>query len=334
MTHSPAKKVVLLTGVYQNAGDALIAKRARSLITQVRKDLQLIELNRRTEPSELLTKQSGLHCIITGGPHWQLNMVPRLLPHIEKFMDADIVISSWGGGWRGPHTHPPNEATSALIKYIKNCGGFVGVRDNFSVNRLKKFGLSVEMTGCPAWFGGVPRTFKPLGQTLVISAGAKAFKEERSFESLHELVIHARQAGWNTIVFFQHPIEWYLQTSRLNADKLLSQLRNLGVLLYDSQGQLRRMKQAIDSATVHIGWRLHSHIYACTRSIPSLAIAEDERASNMGPSMGFQCVSQINDPRIRLVLEHRDFSGIESSIDLQPAIQKCREKTNRFLKEL
>lgn len=327
--------VVLLTGVYQNAGDALIAHRALAFARRARPDLRILELNRAIDPRQTVALERVKACVISGGPHWQADMRPRILPRIQVFIDAGVPITSWGGGWRSLTDAAPTRETRELMDSIAESQLPVGVRDDYTVNKLAEFGINAEMIGCPAWFGGTPRRFNWHPRRLVISASPKIGKSPSARDSLLASIEISRYLRWRPQVFFQHPLSWYQQTATIDLAADLASIQASGASIVDSKGRLSIMCKTIDSAAAHMGWRLHSHVYASTRGIPSLVISDDERAPNMARSMSFLAAKSHNDPMMEQFLE----SPKTAMRNLLPpafdsSIAACKEGATGFWKRL
>lgn len=327
--------VVLLTGVYQNAGDALIADRALAFARWARRDLRIIEVNRASDPREAVELTDVRVCIVTGGPHWQADMRPRILPRIEAFMDAGVPITSWGGGWRSLNDAWPNQPTLDLLAYIRSSGLPVGVRDDYTADRLGELGIGCQMIGCPAWLGPAPGNLHRQGRRLVVSASPKIGKSQQALHSLLSVIEAARGLDWSVGVFFQHALAWYQETASRDFGTDIARIRSAGADILDSKGQLAVMREVLDSASAQIGWRLHSYVYATTCGIPALVICEDERAPNMAMAMGFPVAHSHHDALITAFLRNpKRVLEPENTSAFRDRLAKCQADTAAFWQEL
>lgn len=281
---------VVLSGAKKNAGDFLITERAEALLRHLRPDHELVRLP-GWEPLEphLDRVNSAAAVIILGGPGLQ----PRMYPHVYKLTrnlsDIKPPIVLMGSGWKAF----PGDAQSLrefqftdqsldALRLISSRAKFLSCRDVASVQVLRAHGIqNALMTGCPVWYD-LESMGKPMKRgkvsTLVFSPAQLSFYRQPSIavaEVLSRLFPEARR-----ICSFHRGIG---QKDQFTSDeeiennlKVSAAAERLGYEIVDVSGSSRGSED-YDRCDLHVGFRLHAHLYTLSKRIPSVLLHEDGR---------------------------------------------------------
>ncbi|MEG1256985.1 polysaccharide pyruvyl transferase family protein [Clostridium sp.] len=309
-------KIALLSGAYKNAGDFLIVKRSKELLTKVYPESIITEYERRKDLTPVLDEinQSDV-LVLAGGPGYQTNIYPTSIPLIEDLDKIKTKIFVLGMGWKGRDTsnrtvynYKFTDATSRLLKKIENDGFPLGCRDWYSVRALKNNGFkNAKMTGCPAWYN-----LEFVNTSEVARAPLKEIKkivvsDPADMKNL-DLAIHLvrylkRKFPQSEIKFvFHRGVEQDLNTpSKLanNSNSLKKEVENMGIecmnIAYGSEGF-----NLYNDCDLHIGFRVHAHIYNLSCRNLSILIEEDGRGAGVNEALGLQSITAYSDMKCDL----------------------------------
>lgn len=177
----------------------------------------------------------------------------------------------------------------------------IGVRDIITKRALERQGFSASLNGCPAWFS-VPFSKKVQVQDFPARISKMVFSVPANDENVTSFVkiikkFKEEMPEVQKFVSFNHGIDddhknrWvFEQVKKLKYEVIDMSGSAANACLYD----------AID---VHIGYRVHSHIYFLSSGKPSFLIPEDSR--------GWGILETIRTPSILWV------PGILSAVKLQ-----------------
>lgn len=319
-------KFSILSGAYVNAGDFLIVDRAIQLIKHVYKDCEIVVYKRKndlTEYIEDINKTDAL--ILAGGPAYMMNAYPDIIPLVADLDKIKTKIVSLGLGWYGKYTtddyiyndYKFTEKTKELLNRISKDSGFLTCRDWYSVKALKSNGFSnTIMTGCPAWYNietigkeklreGINRSFKK----ICISDPAKSYHFEQAIELIKYLKEKYPQAEI-TCVF--HRIE--------KENKLQEKVKNLGIKIENISNSAEGFK-IYNNCDLHIGFRVHAHIYNLSMRNISILIEEDGRGTGANEALGSKGVKAYENRK-------RDSKLIRG---IYKIVRKKYEKNNKYM---
>jgi hypothetical protein len=235
--------------------------------------------------------------VIAGGPVYSHNVYPVQIPFVKNLSDIKVPIFAMGLGWYASghqsirYDYDFSKSTLSLLKRIENDGYPLGCRDFNSVCVLKKAGiLNTKLTGCAAYFDiGKLTNVVPYsggGKGILISDPALAANYNLSIE----LCKYLRKKFPNkeiTFVFhrgtFADKYTYISAAKRLQ--KLLQQLDNIGIKYSDIAYGVDGFNM-YDNCDLHIGFRVHAHIYALSQKRPSILIEEDLRGDGANDLLG------------------------------------------------
>ncbi len=276
--------LVTLTGAFKNAGDYLIGHRARTLLAN-HTDHEIVDLNRKelTDQSyELINSAKAL--LLTGGPAYQKKIFPDIYP-----LDLDrieVPIVPYGLGWKGGLNQAPEDfkfepQAEQFVKGIHDSGYFSSARDLQTVGILNRLGIdNAVMTGCPAWYDEEKLTldFEPREvRQLVFSMPAvpqdhvepllrylaKKYPKAKKFIAFN--------AGYKSTRSKDRA-----KFTRWNYQMIL-RAKLLGFSPVSFESDFAKFQEVMGETDLHLGFRVHSHIFSLSQRIATALIAEDSR---------------------------------------------------------
>lgn len=292
---------VLITGSKNNAGDYLIKYRAKQLFEALRPDRELVDVDAWKERDDKLLEvfNSAQAVILTGGPSLQRRMYPNIYKVLGNIDDIKVPILAMAIGWRAfpgewlqTHSYRFSEETTKLLRRIESSGYASSVRDYHSLNALLHQGFkSFSMTGCAALYDldYVGKSYSSSNEIkrVAFSLGV-AFAKDRDHEkNFKKLIVGLRNKfqGEKFDVVFHHSLdrEHFHKVYNRQDDffdkheKFAKWLTSEGISYTDISGSAETMMNYYNLVDLHIGYRVHAHIYMSSVNKLSILIAEDGR---------------------------------------------------------
>ena len=289
---------VLLTGSKNNAGDFLIKHRAKQLFSTLRPDRSIIDIDRWNEltSEQLTTINSSKALILMGGPALQQNFYSGIYPLTSNLADIKVPIIMMGlgykehdGSWEKTSKYKLSDSSIVLLKRIDSNGYQSSVRDYHTLNVLLNKGIkNVIMTGCPALFDinylakapVYPNKIKTIGFSLGVS-----YIESQTMDLQMKQCILKIKEYFNKselTAYFHHSI---YQLSRQQME-MVQWLKKNKINYKDISGSADNLIKAYSGCDLHIGYRVHSHIFSSSISKPSVLFAEDSRGRALQRVLG------------------------------------------------
>lgn len=300
-------KIALLSGAVKNAGDFLIVDRAKKLLKSVYPDCEITEYNRLLSLQNKLEEINSHDILIFGGgPGYIEGLYPKHMPLVSNLADIKIPIFSMGMGWFGYdgeistiYNYQLTGPTLELFKRIENDTKFLGCRDWYSVNILRNSGIvNGVMTGCPAWYNldfvnemNLSKSITTGIKKICISDPAKPFNSGLAIK----LVAYLKRVLPNVeIKFVFHrgmEADAFTNIQAAESAQILKEgIENLGCecvnIAFGSEGL-----KVYDSCDLHIGFRVHAHIYNLSRRNASILIEEDGRGAGVNNALGLDHIT-------------------------------------------
>ena len=295
---------VILTGSKNNAGDYLIKYRAKQLFAEFRSDRQIIDINGWEElsNSSLNIINDSKALILMGGPALVEDMVPRVynLANALDKIKVPIIMMGIGwksteGNWQNTYYYKLNSSTLTLLEKVNNSGYLSSVRDYHTLSALRFNGCeNVLMTGCPAYYDQkyintdiITKDLKRVAFSLGVS-----FIESPSMLKLMKDNILACQKKFldqDFEVVFHHSLD---RARFLHAYKSASShvkmhnefanwLESKNIKYKDISGSAENLMNYYSNIDLHIGYRVHAHIFMNSIAKKSVLISEDGRAKGV-----------------------------------------------------
>jgi hypothetical protein len=302
---------VLLTGSRNNAGDFLIKHRAKALFAQERPDRDIVDLN-AWEPFDkerLDLVNDACAVILMGGPSLRYEMYPGIYRLTKNLADITAPLTLMGVGWKSAtgrwqdtYNYSFSDHSIQLLKKAESSGLPISVRDYHSVNSLRFNSINnVMMTGCPAYYdldslnaapqlpGKISRVGFSLGVSFVQSSqmelqmkqqilACRKLYKDAEFKVLfhHSLELNATEAAYGS------SMPEHLRRHRLFAGWLDSEQ----ISYSDISGSAQNLIETYSDVDLHVGYRVHAHIFMNSIGKLSLLLSEDGRAKGSQGAIG------------------------------------------------
>jgi hypothetical protein len=279
---------VILTGSKNNAGDYLIKYRAKKLLAELRPNREIIDFDgwKPFTKEKLAEVNRSKALILLGGPALQNNMREKIYPMTKDLQDIEVPIVMLGVGYKGvqgtweeTHDYRLDDESLRLIRRINNSGVMSSVRDYHTLNALRHYGLNnFIMTGCPALYS-LDHLFEAAAPSVVIkkigfSMGVSYCRSKSMARQMKNVILKLSAIeGCSLEVLFHHKIE--LSQSRQRA--FTSWLKENKINYKDISGSEGGLIQSYEECDLHVGYRVHAHIFCSSISKPSVLLSEDGR---------------------------------------------------------
>lgn len=323
--------IITLTAAIKNVGDYLIGDRARKLVKAF-VDPEAINMDRLTlTEADLPQLNKARAILLCGGPALRDDAVPKVYPGVlEK---VDVPMLTMGVGWSGqPMGHPEqfkfNDRSEAFIRKIHDRVPYTTVRDDITQSIMERYGFNTKMSGCPAWYDlrNVEKDFEfrsdikslvfstpavPSIESLkVMRAVAKRFPNATKYCCFHRGILPDKlttlKAGFG-----------YSTTAALAVA--------LGYKVVDAAYDLSKI-DFYDDLDMHIGYRVHAHIYFLSRRAPSFLINEDGRGQGQAKSLGLYSLDRFQPDLVDKLNAQIDSYFASKGADHAKAVQNMKQK--------
>jgi len=307
---------VFLTRPFKNVGDFLIAEKGKQLLKHHKPEHELKEFHSAESLNDKIDilNESEL-IIINGGPGYQPQMYPKIYPLVDDLSELDTPIAILGMGWR---SFPGDEISvndfsftkrsKKLLKLV-NKNNYLSCRDYITQRLVKKNGFSpVTMTGCPAWYDSdnlerdlhVPNDI----EKIVFTTPARKFYLTQSANVMKVL---------NDL--FPNTKKYCTFHKGIRADKHLKikeRAEQMNYTVKDTSCDISKIEFYKD-CDLHVGYRVHGHLYFLAHRLPSLLIEEDGRGRGANESLGLPRLPAWN-RRVKISSNIKPFKKIINNL--------------------
>lgn len=293
------KYFIALTGAKKNVGDFLITERAIALLENIAPDYEFVIRPHWKELDDIEFVNNSEGIIILGGPGFQMNMYPGVYKLMKYLEDIKVPIYTLGTGWKGV---PGDRTTEKLYEFtdsakqmlnkMNETDAGMSCRDHQTERTLNNNGYkNVTMTGCPVWYDldSIGKKFvapKEVNRIIYTPAQSEFFSEQ-SIQILKFL--KNKYINSEIIVSFHRGIgEVDQYTPKDDADntlKIADAAKKIGVKVVDVSFDTSKLS-LYDDCDLHIGYRVHAHIYFLSKRLPSILIHEDGRGNGVSEALG------------------------------------------------
>ncbi len=312
------KSYIILSGAIKNVGDFLIFDRSKKLLKKFVSE-NLIEYNRQKPLDDILdVVNSSRGIIICGGPGFGENAYPIIYPLVRNLKDLRVPITTLGVGWSGKHVNEISkfkftEKTKEFLNYVEQSSNYFSCRDIATERILKTSGYNkVLMTGCPVWYDieklncnfetkeetkkivfTTPADIRLIGQVIrVINLLKEKFPDSEIVASYHR--------GINKDKYTSHSA-----ALSYNLSAKYAKLKGLKVI--DVSYNLDKIDFYKD-CDLHIGYRVHAHLYFLSKRLPSILISEDGRGVGMSETFSLPVINISDKNMIKNLSKYIDIS--------------------------
>lgn len=335
-------RIGVLSGAVKNAGDFLIEKRSVDLIKYHYPDAEICLFQRNQPLDDELEKLNQCDFIVmAGGPLFQPNVYPAVMPLVKDLKQIKPPVFSLGLGWKGKYTDEiyttyrfSKEMHALIHKMSENAP--LSCRDWYTVRALRENGYTdCVMTGCPAWYC-LDILQHPDKRRQYVQDDSICISDPASQKNIH-LVIPIVKAVRNK--FPDSDVLYVVHRDDVN-DANLDGKHN--ACLKDLQDKLDKLGvrtiniargiegfSVYDTCRFHIGFRVHAHIYNLSRGKQTILVNEDARGKGVNDALGLEnleteILSRIGENRtgnVRIALQAKDHEAafqrkIEDYLDM------------------
>lgn len=316
-------RYVILTGSKNNAGDFLIKYRAKRLLAALRPDREIIDWDvwEVFDEEKLRYVNESRAVILLGGPALMKNMYPnkyKLAPNLE---DIKVPIISMGIGWaseRGDwadvNTYELSDGALELLQKMDATGYLSSVRDYHTLQVLLNRGFkNVLMTGCPALYSlehvGKSVRKDSAMERIGFSLGVTMRHSESMFKQMQNVLLLLRRMYPQSKIeaVFHHSTDADYKKAQVSKaihgiqQRYLAWLKSNDFAYVDISGSAENLIDYYSQVDLHIGYRVHAHIFMNSISKKSILLNEDGRGKALEKVLGgvtFNAYDSINDTKL------------------------------------
>ena len=293
-------KIAMMSGALVNAGDFLIGVRSKALLERFISNAEVQIFKTNVSYNNRIDELNEYDLIVfAGGPHL-LHEYPKHVPFVSDLTKVKSPVVIMGQGWYGKTAVEKelyhmffSKETREFFSYIAQNAAPIGLRDWQSVRFLKNQGYhNTLMTGCPAWYNlsyidnlyvnehisqdGVQRiciadTARGVPMTIPFMKALAIFMREKYPKSSICMVFHRLLDGKEELVE-----QSFLKKYDLEYVDIAGSADGLSIY---------------DNCSLHIGFRVHAHIYNLSRGNISILINEDARGAGVNDALGIQNIT-------------------------------------------
>lgn len=314
---------VILTGSKNNAGDYLIKYRAKQLFKALRPDREVIDINawEQFDAARLNLVNGSKALILMGGPALQKDMYPRIYPltaNLEQ-ITAPVVTMGIGwksidGSWSSSRSYPLAPHSRRLLDKVASSGIKSSVRDYHTLNALQHLGYdNYIMTGCPA-LNDIEHLKQPTLEQgpiakVAFSLGVSFLDSRRMRSQMRDLILQLRneyQKSEFEVVFHHSLDDKFLSTHAATGRHLAGHrefagwLAQNGISYVDISGSAETLIEYYSAVDLHIGYRVHAHIFMTSVGKRSVLIAEDGRGKALRDVIGGLIIDGVDSVKSQL----------------------------------
>lgn len=301
-------EIAFLSGAYKNAGDFLIEQRSIDLLRYVLHNAEIYIYKRNQIIENIDNINLCDSVVIGGGPLYQPELNGYMpLEFIMKEVKSPIMIM--GAGWKGIGTgynfiykYKFSDITMKFLQHIDKYGYGLGCRDIYTMRTLLKDNLkNVYMTGCPAWYN-----LKKINQFDLNNNSWNIKKivvsDPANLDNLGELIILLKylkdkfSKAKITCLFHRG-----INSDKYTPDNMSKDLQGISEKIRLMKVDVKDISYGVDGFNIyndcdlHIGFRVHVHIYNLSIRNRSILIEEDGRGAGVNEALGLVPIRAYDD---------------------------------------
>lgn len=298
------KRFSLLSGAYVNAGDFLIVERTKKILEYLYPGCKVVEYKRNGDLAPYLSEINKADAvIIAGGPAYKPNIYPEEIKLVDNLDKIKTKIVPVGLGWYGKNVEKKvleqykfSRRTIEFLRRMENDAKGLSCRGNYTQAVLKRNGFKKSvMTGCPAWYDleNIGRIGLRRGIKLPNSGGGSekmriCLSEPSDAVNYREFVevvkyVGDRFRGADVLVVL-HRIDKMRMDKR--TEKMIRALREMEDVKVKDISYGVKGFSVYDDCDLHIGYRVHAHLYNLSKRNFSILIEEDGRGAEANETLG------------------------------------------------
>ncbi|KGK98392.1 hypothetical protein LI82_11855 [Methanococcoides methylutens] len=318
---------IVLTGAKKNIGDFLITERCSQLLKHHKPEHELIQLphwKSLEEHIDLVNESSGI--IINGGPGFQPHFYPGIYKLMPNLKDIKVPIIPMGLGWKGIpgdyltlKNYSFNQQSLNALSRISNEVEFISCRDYLTKEALKRNGINnVLMTGCPVWYDldsigkNIERpkeikklVFTPAQDHIYRIQNVKILKMLKNLFPDSELYCSFHR-GIEADEFTSKADEKNNMAIKREADEL-------GYNVVDTSYNLDKI-QFYDDCDLHVGYRVHAHLYFLSKRKTSILLHEDGRGRGVSESLNVRGIDAFERTSVGYIADRLNVPKVSEAL--------------------
>lgn len=326
--------ILLLHGAKKNAGDFLIRERGVALVRHLLPSQQIV-LRDRWQPIPPAFMERADAVILCGGPGLAPHFYPGVFPLVEP-LNGTTPILPLALGWSGKPANDPNnfrfdDKSLAGLRHIHSLIGWSSVRDDLSLRILEQAQVGeVRRSGCVVWYHlpSLGQSLRPPARTRRVVFTTPADVRGLGRQSLAVLqMLRQRFADADRYCVFHRGLragDGTVRKEALLSRALAACATALGFKVIDAAYDLSSLDFYAE-ADLHVGYRVHAHLYFLSCRRPSLLISEDGRGRG-------QAVT-LDDQRLLWAKDADLLGQLEAALDQETA-KNGYPSTNGSIEEI
>lgn len=290
------KKAINLSGAEINAGDYLIEYGANQILSGIDGLEYLGSWSRHSQADAV---KEDIIQFIFGGPMWSSDVFDTRIPH------ASLKAIPMGVGCLAALDYEKaklGRRTALVLENLKDAP--VTTRDFATLDFLRERGVKkAVLGGCPAFLATYPFDSNISENHFIISDPSWWWNYSHSVK----LISSIKRFKPNAKITFL----WHRGIIRKTASLKLNALRvavntylsYMGVRSIDGANKLDIFKTYLTG--IHIGFRVHAHVFCRSNNVPSVLLCEDHRSREMVKVFQDQ-QNDVSDYNFRDILKELD----------------------------
>ncbi|RKX91902.1 MAG: hypothetical protein DRP84_10860 [Spirochaetes bacterium] len=277
----------LITGAHKNVGDFLIVERGKQLLRRYANGKEFLEFDNQIPLTNHLKEINKTNAIILcGGPGYTQNLF-RNYPFLRNIDKIKVPVIPFAVGWCGHPADNPDkfsfsDDSKSVLEYIhKNCE-FSSCRDKIMKEILKRQGIeNVLMTGDTALYDlksiGKKFTLPRKIRKVAVSVAQHPGQYHQNIYLLEQVKQTFPEA--ELICCFHRNLKadkFTPETTAKGAQKIAQSARKLGYRVVDASYDTSKI-EFYRECDLHIGYRVHAHIFFLSIRKPTFLLQEDGR---------------------------------------------------------
>lgn len=301
------KKIMIIGRPYSNGGDYLIFDRMGKAVQSACPEASLT-WNLKNDDQFDVDELNQYDAVITGGGGAQFSEAHIKTSFLYRhFEELTVPIHYMGTGLYGAdgsdETIYEYRYSDEIVKYFRKVverGGQVASRDWIVDTILRNNGVAdVIMAGCPAWYD-----LEVLGQGELSVHKKQCFTDDevkkiavsnhgltknskdhaKKQEQIESLILFLQRKFPNAEILLTFNDGYVTKYSKAYNFALREWAQTHGVICVDLSNDAAKFA-ALDEVGLHIGFRVHTHLFCTSKKIPSFLIEEDIRGYGMNETL-------------------------------------------------
>ncbi|SFT66722.1 Polysaccharide pyruvyl transferase [Selenomonas sp. GACV-9] len=296
-------KILFLSRPITNGGDFLFSERAKELLCANLPQAE-VTVHHLLDEMDAAYINTFDKVVIAGGPLYDNRFLTReSIPFFAFLAEIKPPIHFLSNGWYGSninniyiYIYNFYDSVIADLKYIEEHGGSFSCRDYITETVLRNNGLkNIHMVGCAAWYDMEKLEnqklrnldFSKVRKIAISDQGMTKNSKwhEVKFKQTKKLVefVQTRFPKVEIVFTFNGGIDTKY-SGNFNR-RICEFLSEQNISFCDLSGSMNGF-HVYDDIDLHIGYRVHSHIYCLSQRIPTVLIEEDARGGGVNQALG------------------------------------------------